>query len=74
MLPYVAFLLAVVFLILKLSGVLDKLTEFMRQRWEGQVRSTPPMLEEPVEGEEFEGRLEVFREFFEGRSEEDKES
>ena len=74
MLPFVAFLLAVVFLIFKLSGVLDKFTEFMRQRWEGQVRSTPPMLEEPVEDEEFEGRLEVFREFLEGRSEEDKES
>jgi len=74
MLPYVAFLLAVVFLILKLSGVLDKFTEFMRQRWDGQVRSTPPMLEEPVEDEEFEGRLNVFREFLEGRSDKDKES
>jgi|GEM_PF-5002477 len=74
MLPYVAFLLAVVFLILKLSGVLDRFTEFMGQRWEGQVRSTPPMLEEPVDDEKFEGRLEVFREFLKGRSQEENEN
>jgi len=62
MLPYVAFLLAVVFLILKLSGVLDSFTEFMRQRWEGQ---------EKVD-EDIEKRLEVFREFLEAPSEEEK--
>lgn len=74
MLPYVAFLLAVVFLILKLSGVLDRFTEFMGQRWKDQVRSTPPMLEDPVDEEEFEGRLGIFREFLEGRSQEENES
>jgi len=73
MLPYVVFLLAVVFLMLKLSGGLDKFTEFMGQRWKDQVRSTPPMLEEPVDGDEYEGRLDVFREFLEGRSREENE-
>lgn len=73
MLPYVAFLLAVVFLILKLSGVLDRFTEFMNQRWKDQAQSTPPMLEEPVD-EEFEDRLNVFREFLEGRSQEENEN
>jgi len=73
MLPYVVFLLAVVFLMLKLSGVLDRFTELMGQRWKDQVRSTSPMLEEPVDGDEFEGRLDVFREFLEGRSQEENE-
>lgn len=73
MLPYVAFLLAVVFLILKLSGVLDRFTELMNQRWKDQAQSTPPMLEEPVD-EEFEDRLNVFREFLEGRSQEENEN
>lgn len=73
MLPYVVFLLAVVFLMLKLSGVLDRFTEFMGQRWKDQAWSTPPMLEEPVDDEEFEGRLDVFREFLEGRSQEENE-
>lgn len=72
MLPYVVFLLAVVFLMLKLSGVLDRFTEFMGQRWKDQAWSTPSMLEEPVD-EEFEGRLDVFREFLEGRSREENE-
>ena len=58
MLPYVAFLLAVVFLILKLSGVLDRFTEFMRQRSEDKV------------DEEMDKRLEVFRDFLETPSEE----
>jgi len=73
MLPYVVFLLAVVFLMLKLSGVLDRFTEFMGQRWKDQVQSPSPMLEEPVDGDEFEGRLDVFREFLEGRSQEENE-
>ena len=73
MLPYVAFLIAVVFLILKLSGVLDRFTELMIQRWGDQVQSTPPILEESVDDEEFEGRLDVFREFLEGRSPEENE-
>lgn len=72
MLPYVVFLLAVVFLILKLSGVLDRFTEFMGQRWKDQVWSAPPILEEPVD-DEFEGRLDVFREFLEGQSQEENE-
>jgi len=61
MLPYVAFLLAVVFLILKLSGVLDRFTEFMGQRWEGQRKAD----------EEIDKRLEVFRNFLEAPSEEE---
>ena len=73
MLPYVAFFLAVVFLILKLSGVVDRFTELMGQRWGNQVQSTPPILEEPVDHEEFEGRLDVFREFLDGRSQEENE-
>ena len=73
MLPYLAFLLAVMFLILKLSGVLDRFTEFMGQRGKDQAQSPPSMLEEPVDDEEFEGRLDVFREFLEGRSPEENE-
>ena len=73
MLPYVVFLLAVMFLIFKLSGVLDRFTEFMGQRWKDQAWSTPSMLEEPVHGDEFEGRLDVFREFLEGRSQAENE-
>lgn len=61
MLPYVAFLFAVVFLILKLSGALDSFTEFMRQRNEDHVEVD----------EEMDKRLEVFRDFLETPSEEE---
>jgi len=62
MLPYVVFLLAVVFLILKLSGALDSFTEFMRQREEDHVEVD----------EEMDKRLEVFRDFLEAPSEEEQ--
>ena len=62
MLPYVAFLFAVVFLILKLSGALDSFTEFMRQRDENHVEVD----------EEMDKRLEVFRDFLETPSEEEQ--
>ena len=62
MLPYVAFLFAVVFLILKLSGALDSFTEFMRQRNENHVEVD----------EEMDKRLEVFRDFLETPSEEEQ--
>ena len=62
MLPYVAFLLAVVFLILKLSGVLDRFTELMRQKSEDHVEVDRDM----------DKRLEVFRDFLETPSEEEQ--
>jgi hypothetical protein len=64
MLPYIAFTLAVIFVILKISGAWDEFTSAMRniQRFEGHRELSK---HETVD-ESDTNRLEVFREFLEG--------
>ena len=71
MLPYIAFTLAVIFLILKVSGIWDEFTAAMRnlQRFQGKQKSSNSEIHEEVDV----NRLEVFREFLEGPVDDDRD-
>lgn len=73
MLSYIALSLAVIFLVLKLTGFLDEFTEAMRGGRDGGVRWLQKLLGPPPEDPDLEKRLDVFKDFFEGQSDEEED-
>jgi hypothetical protein len=71
MLPLIVIALAIVFLVLLKSGLLDDLAETVLRKKAGAGGWHPEELEEPAPDLEMDERLEVFRDFFEGESDED---
>jgi hypothetical protein len=74
MLPYIAIFLAFIFLLLKASGLLDEFTDRMRKIRERGERLTPELREPRKHEASLENRLEVFREFFDERVDDDEGS
>jgi hypothetical protein len=74
MLPYIVLFLAVFFIILKMFGIIDDITNGMRRFWEGQDRSFKEIIGELTIGDEVDSRLEVFRDFFIDQSDLDEDA
>lgn len=73
MLPFVVVLSTVVFLILKISGILDEFTNTMRGYWETRDRNVPEIIKELSVNMDADDRLEVFREFLSDKPDTDED-
>ena len=74
MFPYVVIILAVIFLVLKYSGLLDEFTNAMRRTWGIPEDRLRELQDPPVEDEATEDRLRVFREYLDDPSQQDDNS
>ena len=73
MLPYIVLFLAVFFIILKMFGIIDDITNGMRRFWDGQDRSFKEIIGELTISDELDSRLEVFRDFLIDQSDLDED-
>jgi hypothetical protein len=73
MFPYFVLFLAIVFLFLKFSGILDEFTERMRRLWGPGENGIRELLGPLIQSEEMDNRLEVYRDFLD-QSPDDEES
>jgi hypothetical protein len=73
MLPFVVILSAVVFLILKISGILDDFTNAMRGFWETRDGRIREIIKELSFDNDADDRLEVFREFLSDKPDTDED-
>ncbi|NIS81274.1 MAG: hypothetical protein GTO14_13955 [Anaerolineales bacterium] len=71
MFPYLVVILAVIFLVLKFSGLLEEFTDAMRRTWGDPSDRLRELQELSPEEEEMEDRLTVFREYLEKPSDQD---
>ena len=74
MLPYIVLLLAVLFIILKMFGMIDDFTNAMRRFWEDQDGRFQEIIGELTVNDEVNSRLEVFRDFFIDQSDLDEDA
>ena len=74
MLPYLVLLLAVLYVILKMFGIIDDFTNGMRRFWEDQDGRFQEIIGEFTVSDEVESRLEVFRDFLIDQSDLDEDA
>jgi hypothetical protein len=74
MFPYLVILLAIVFLFLKFSGLLDEFTDRMQRLWGPGEKGIRELLEPLIHTEEMDNRLEVYRDFLDQSPEDDEGS
>lgn len=74
MFPYVVVILAVIFLVLKYSGLLDEFTDAMRKTWGYPADRLRELQDPTVDDENMEDRLRVFREYLDEPSQQDDTS
>lgn len=71
MFPYFVLFLAIVFLFLKFSGILDEFTERMQRLWGSGENGIRELLEPLIQTEEMDNRLEVYRDFLDQSQDDD---
>jgi hypothetical protein len=72
MFPFFVLFLAMIFLVLKFSGILDEFTERMQRFWGRGEKGIRELIEPFIQVEDVENRLEVFRDYLEQSPEDDE--